>query len=172
MRRTSLILTALAVLLSACGGSDDTGSDAEFRDLIADHLQTANALEGAVSFTDSEADCAATAIVEEFGTATLADLGYDPASGSMPNLDSLGPDLSVGDRGRWFDGIERCIDMPGQVSSLLEDAGLSIGVASCVADAYVASGLIEEALMEGAFDPELNNRIEVVLTQAMADCGG
>jgi hypothetical protein len=141
MRRISLVVTALAVLLSACGGSDDTGSAAEFRDLIADHLQTANALEGAVPFTDSEADCAATAIVEEFGTATLSDLGYVPVSGSVPNPDSLGP-------------------------------GLSMSVAACVADAYVASGLIEEALMEGVFDPELNDRIEVVLTQVMADCGG
>jgi len=172
MRRISLLIVALTVLFAACGGSDSTGPDAEYRDLIADHFQTANESEGAVSFTEAEADCAASAIVEEFGTAALADLGYDPASDSVPNPDALGPDLIVADRGRWFAGIEACIDMPRQLSMLLEDAGLSPDVASCVAAAYLASGLLEEALMEGAHNAELDDRIDLVLTQAMAVCGG
>ena len=73
--------------------------DAEYRDLIADHFQTANESEGAVFFTEAEVDCVAAAIVEGLGTAALGDLGYDTASGSVPNPNALGPALSIVDRG-------------------------------------------------------------------------
>ena len=110
--------------------------------------------------------------MEESWTAARADLGYDLTSGSVPSPDSLSPGLNVADRERWFDGIERCVDVPGRASSCLEDAALSTSAASCIADAYVAPGLVEEALMEGACDPELDDRIDIVPTQAMADCRG
>ncbi|MBU1226597.1 MAG: hypothetical protein KJ698_05235 [Actinobacteria bacterium] len=167
MRRWSLIVTALAVVAASCGGSDD----GVYRELLSSHFMSGNDLEGALVFTEVEANCAAAAIVEAFGTAALSEMGYDPYTGEIPRPDSLGPPMSPADRGRWFAGIDGCIDLVDQVGGLLQDAGLSANAAPCVATAYRASGLLEEALLGIPGDPELSRRIEAALVQAMTDCG-
>ncbi len=167
MRRAFLLVTALAVIVASCGANQD----GIYRDLLSSHFMSSNDLEGALAFTQGEADCAASAIVEAFGTEALSDMGYDPYTGAIPRADSLGPPMDAVDRGRWFAGIDGCIDLVGQVGGLLEDAGLPASAAPCVATAYLESGLLEEAILGIPGDPELNARIEAVLVQAMNDCG-
>ena len=42
--------------------------------------------------------------------------------------------------------------------------------AECVADAYVESGIMREALLNPQFNEEVNDRIDAVLAEVEAEC--
>jgi hypothetical protein len=70
-----------------------------------------------------------------------------------------------------FDAVDACIDLDAQIARFLAgDGDLPAEVADCVAERYVASGELQEALFGSEVDPALEARIDAVLDDAFVAC--
>ena len=123
----------------------------------------------ALSFTDSEADCAARATVDALGMARLQELGMNLESGTAPARTE--PPLTTTEADALYAVWGRCADLKSKVAALLSaDGELSPGQAACVVDRYEASGLLRRSLFGKDFDPALNHEIDQTLAAATAAC--
>lgn len=145
-------------------------SDADMVAVIATSLrETGESDPNGLQFTAAEADCAAEKIADAVERPRLEELGLGVDSGVGPELSE--PPLTTSEGDAVFAAYEACLDLPAQVTTLLKSGGsMTDDVAECVADAYVESGIMREALLNPQFNQEVNDRIDAVLAEAEAEC--
>ena len=159
----SRLLLLVAAVAGVTGCSGGTTGDGSLRTVIAEGLRS-DPDRGELTFTRDEAVCVAERVVDRLGEARLRDLGADRAP-----LDELvfAPD----ERRVVFGAVDGCTDLVAQVARFLAaDAGLPEDLARCVAERYVASEELEEALFGTDIDPALGARIDAVLDAAVTAC--
>ena len=171
MRRGVAIIVGLVLLATACADDDQPGVAADeseaLRTLIAEDL-VASQQEGAIGFDEPQAACTADGFVERFGAEQLRAWGYDEETGQTPE-----GDLTIADEELRVDawGILRdCVDVTDQITVILADSGgLDDEQARCVAQRYVDSEIAAHAVF-GPADPEVNDAVDELLEDAVADC--
>jgi hypothetical protein len=178
LRLPTLIVVMFAVV--ACGSDQSEPAEAEpqpngpgarsANELIAESLQaTGDSDSNGLQFTSEEADCAADAIAAGFDTARLEDLGLDLDEQAAPELTQ--PPLTTEEGDIVYRAFEECVDIRSQVSEIFaSDPSLDEQAAACVADQYLASGLMREALLDQGFDQDLIDRIDAALADAIDTC--
>ncbi|MGY6501861.1 MAG: hypothetical protein ACXIVQ_13350 [Acidimicrobiales bacterium] len=181
MRARSLIVL-LAIALASCNSdtpptADDTerdqrpeSLDIRARDVIAASLREVGENDpNALQFSSEEAACVADAVLLGIDVERLGELGLDVDTEDGPRLSR--PPLTHEESDVVFGAYERCLDLRAQIGSLLASGGaLDADSARCVADEYLASGLLQESLLGRNPDPSLNDRIDAVLTDAFESC--
>ncbi|MDQ2651196.1 MAG: hypothetical protein M3Z03_16785 [Actinomycetota bacterium] len=167
--RLGAAVVLVAGLIGGCSTAreDTARSDQErlLRSVLEQGSEDANSLE----FDDDAAACAAAAIVDDLGEGRLRELGLDVASRRGPELTS--PPLSEAEGDAVFGAFEGCLDLVGQLGrAFARDGELRTSVAECVASRYVDSGVLRDALLAPGSDPELNDRIDRTVLDAIAAC--
>lgn len=123
----------------------------------------------ALVFDSSQAACAAHAVVRNLGAVRLQQLGLDVPSRQGPELTE--PPLTPEETDLVYAAFDDCIDLVDQIGATIgRDSGLPTDVARCVADVYVDSGVLREALFAANFNGMLNARIDSVLADAAQAC--
>jgi hypothetical protein len=112
-----------------------------------------------------EAVCLAEELATAWGPERLATMGLTEAE----DFDDLG--LTPDEEDAALEMFSDCIDLtPRIVDMLMAEQGTPRAAARCAADRLMASGLVEESLRAEELDPELNQRIDDFLDDAVAAC--
>lgn len=107
-------------------------------------------------------------MVEALGAERAADLAPDPGAEDATAFTDAALD---GDEERAiYEAMTGCIDLEAQATDLFVESGMTEGVASCVAERYLATGLAQRSMMSD-HDPELNAEIDAALAEAFDTCG-
>lgn len=171
-RALPVTVTVLAVVVAAGCGSDDRAESDQptAREVVATSIRTTGDSDPyGLRFSADEADCVAAVVVAEIDTNRLEELGLDLDDPHGPDLAE--PPLTADEADVVYAAIDDCVDLAAQVATFLEeDASLTDDEARCVAEEYVGSGLLRAALLGAEEDPELNDRIDATLGNALARC--
>jgi hypothetical protein len=172
----SLVL-AVALGVGGCSDSDDEGSPGDtsrnerrsFIALIQDGLLAEE--DPSLRYSDSEAECVATAVVDALGVERLRSLGLDPSLPVNEPFEVL--ELTVQEQTRISQLSAECVDFETEVAAILAELyGFEPPLAACVAEKFVASGVSDDPLLL-EFDPQrLRAEFDRVLRPAVVECGG
>lgn len=178
MRLPILILLMFAVV--ACGPQQSEPGESDRQsagaglpsanEVIAESLREAGESDpNAIQYTTEEADCAADVIVAGVDANRLEELGLDLDQRAAPELTQ--PPLTSEEGDVIYRAFEECLDLRSQlIDTLPGGASLDRSEAECVADRYLASGVLREGLLTSDFDPDLNSRIDAALVDATEIC--
>jgi hypothetical protein len=177
----AVAVSLIALSLAACSSSEETpSSDGSSSDTQTSNTQEAavktvkqdlveNADPNALTFADTEGDCAARASVEALGVPRLQELGMNVETGIAPSRTE--PPLTKTEADELYAIYGRCADLKAKVADFLSAGGeLAPGAAACVAERYEAAGLLRRSLFGADFDPALNDEIDQTLATATAAC--
>lgn len=176
----AMAVTVLVMFAVAACGSDTPGTagparqqesgDPAARDVIAASLRAPGDDDpNALQLSAEEADCAADAIAAEIGIDRLEEIGLDVEQQAAPRFSQ--PPLTTEEGDVVYGAYEECIDLVGQVTALVAaDGSFDDEGAQCVAEEYLASGLLRESLLAPGFNQDLNERVDAALVEAFRTC--
>jgi hypothetical protein len=180
-RSALAVLTVAAVPLGACKDGDDDGAEATGTTAPSVEATTERVAAwfahqpdpNGLQFTADEADCAADAVIDALGAARIEQLRTDAANdvGGPEGLDLLRePPLEADEADTVFAAMTGCIDLAAQVTDLFLASGKSPEAARCMAERYIATDVLEEAIMTARADADLTADINRTLVEIGSTC--
>jgi hypothetical protein len=148
LKRLGLLSAALILVLAACGddGASLNAAEQEFADALAADLiaDPDNPMT-----SDADASCVAEAIVAEYGTDRLGDLGIAP--GALPDMGEFGPSMSDAEQNAFVDIYFDCVDIKEAMAAGMSEGSEGVfgqAEAECVMDTFdddtLRQGLLSE----------------------------
>jgi hypothetical protein len=172
VKRVTIVLVALALLIAGCGDDDLVGgADQEAVNALSQSISEAQAANPDAPIGEEETVCIAGGMVEEFG----ADRILETVEAGRTFEDFIA-DASADERRAVVDLTLGCVDLAAMMGGEFTGSGVSDSSARCLSERMLAGDafreLIAEGLATGNFEPsgEAGEALLEELLPAFLEC--